>query len=75
MQDIRQEGKPLATYHLRIPDLACSGCVDSVTAAIQGLDSTAQITADLKTKAVTIQTQAPEPQIRVAIVQAGYTPE
>ncbi len=65
----------MATYQLRIPDLACSGCVEIITAAIQALEPTAEITADLATKQVTIQTQAPVTTIHEAIIQAGYTPE
>lgn len=35
-----------------VPDLACSACVDTVTKAIQAIDTTAQVKADPTTKQV-----------------------
>lgn len=61
------------TLALTVPNLACSACVETVTQAIQAVDATAQVTADPKTKAVTIDTDAPESAIKAAITGAGYT--
>jgi len=58
---------------LRIPDLACAACVDTVTRAIQTIDATAQVRADPTTKQVEVITQASEAAIKQAIVEAGYS--
>ncbi|MGF1568375.1 MAG: heavy-metal-associated domain-containing protein [Nodosilinea sp.] len=56
-----------------VPDLACSACVDTVTKAIQAIDTTAQVKADSTTKQVEVATNASEAAIKQAIVSAGYT--
>ncbi|MFZ4676576.1 MAG: heavy-metal-associated domain-containing protein [Nodosilinea sp.] len=58
---------------LKIPNLACSACVETVTKAVQAVDSQAQVMADPKTKQVSIVTSAPEAAIQTAITAAGYT--
>lgn len=58
---------------LKVPDLACSACVETVTKAIHGVDADAQVTADSKTKQVSVVTEAPEADIKNAIATAGYT--
>lgn len=58
---------------LKIPDLACSACVETVTKAVQAIDTQAQVSADPKTKQVSIMTSAPEAAINAAITAAGYT--
>ncbi|AFY69282.1 heavy metal transport/detoxification protein [Thalassoporum mexicanum PCC 7367] len=61
--------------NLKVPDMACSACAETITNAIVAIDSSAQITADLTTKEVSIETQHPEADIRTAIISAGYTVE
>ena len=56
-----------------VPDLACSACVDTVTKAIQAVDTSAQVKANPKTKQVEVATTASEAAIQQAIVEAGYT--
>lgn len=56
-----------------VPNLACSACVDTVTKAIQAIDTTAQVKADSTTKQVEVTTNAAEAAIKQAIVDAGYT--
>lgn len=56
-----------------VPDLACAACVDTVTKAIQAIDTTAQVKADPATKQVEAVTIASEAAIKQAIVEAGYT--
>lgn len=57
---------------LRVPNLACSACVETVTKAVQSVDATAQVTADTKTKRVNIVTNTSETTIKNAITAAGY---
>lgn len=61
------------TLEFTVLNLACSACVDTVTKAIQEIDTTAQIKADPTTKQVEVTTDASESVIKQAIVDAGYT--
>jgi len=58
---------------LTVPNLACSACVETVTQAVHGVDAAAQVTADPKTKQVSILSEASETAIKEAITTAGYT--
>ncbi|MEW6497841.1 MAG: heavy-metal-associated domain-containing protein [Cyanobacteriota bacterium] len=62
------------TLQLKVPKLACSACVNTVTKAVTSVDPTAQVTADTKTKIVSIETQKSEAEIKNAIASAGYPP-
>lgn len=57
---------------LKVPNIAYSACVDTVTKAVKGVDPTAQVEADPKTKLVSVETQQPEKTVREAIASAGY---
>lgn len=57
---------------LKIPKLACSACVNTVTKAIKTVDSNATVQANPKTKFVNVETQAPETAIKEAIAAVGY---
>lgn len=63
------------TLQFTVPDMACSACSNSITKAVQTLDATATVKADLQTKRVTIETQHPEAEVKRAIVAAGYSPQ
>ena len=56
-----------------VPNMACSACSDTITSAIKAIDATAQVTADTKTKRVSVETQASETSIKEAVTNAGYT--
>ncbi|XFA73264.1 heavy-metal-associated domain-containing protein [Thermosynechococcaceae cyanobacterium Okahandja] len=58
---------------LHVPDMACSACRDTITAAIHAIDPAATVQADLQTKGLEIHTTAAEATIRQAIQRAGYT--
>jgi copper chaperone len=61
------------TLDFKVPNLACSACVEAVTKAVKAVDSGAEVAADPKTKNVSVTTSAPEATIKEAIVAAGYT--
>ena len=63
----------MLTY--RIPDMHCDGCVRSLTKAVQALDPSATLTADLPTRHVSITTSAPEAAVSEAFEDAGYDVE
>jgi len=60
------------TLQLKVPKMACSACANTITKAVQAIDSAAGVEADLKTKLVTIQTAKSESEVRKAIASAGY---
>lgn len=61
------------TLQLKVPNMACSACGETITKAIQAVDSTATVQSDPKTKLVNIETQASEVAVREAIEGAGYS--
>jgi len=60
------------TIQLNTPTLACSSCVNTVTAAIKNVDANAEVQANTKTKLIVVETQASELAIREALINAGY---
>lgn len=63
------------TLQLKVPNMACSACVTTITQAVTTLDPAAKVEADPKTKLVNIDTQQPETAVKNAIVAAGYSVE
>ncbi|MBF2005842.1 MAG: heavy-metal-associated domain-containing protein [Chlorogloeopsis fritschii C42_A2020_084] len=61
------------TLQLKVPNMACSACADTITKAVQTIDARATVQADTKTKIVLVETNAPETAIKNAIANAGYT--
>lgn len=60
------------TLHLTVPSMACSACAETITKAVQTIDTMARVTADPKTKQVDIETVQSESLVRDAISKAGY---
>lgn len=60
------------TLQLKVPKMACSACVNTITTAVRTVDSNAIVQADLKSKLVSVETQAPETAIKEAMASAGY---
>ncbi len=61
------------TLQLTVPNMACSACGETITKAIQAIDPAASVQTDLKTKLVSVETQASETAIKTAITEAGYS--
>lgn len=61
------------TLELKVSNMACSACANTITQAVIAIDPTAKVAADLKTKLVNIETQQSEVAVKAAIVSAGYT--
>ncbi|ARV59643.1 heavy metal transporter [Nostocales cyanobacterium HT-58-2] len=61
------------TLQLKVPNMACSACGESITKAVKTVDPTATVQADPKTKLVRIETQVSKAAITEAISAAGYT--
>lgn len=63
------------TLQLKVPSMACSACVDTISKAVKAVDPVAVIEADPKTKLVNVQSQQPDAVIKQAIADAGYPTE
>lgn len=61
------------TLQLKVPNMACSACGETITKAIKAIDPAATVQADPKTKLVNIETQVSETAVTEAIKSAGYT--
>ena len=60
------------TLTLKVPKMACSACVNTITQAIHSVDSNATVQAEPKTKLVDIETQASATAIKEALASVGY---
>lgn len=58
---------------LKVPNMACSACGETISKAIKAIDPAATVQADPKTKLVNIETQVSETAVTEAIKSAGYT--
>lgn len=62
----------MSTLKLKVPGMACDACGQTITDAIQAIDSQASVQTDTKTKQVIVESEASELSIREAIAAAGY---
>ncbi len=56
----------------QLPTMTCGHCIKAVTAAIQAVDPQAQVTIDLPTHQVQVDTGASQAQLAQALKEAGY---
>ena len=55
-----------------IPAISCGHCVRAVTEAVQQVDPDAQVSVDLESKKVTVQTTREREAVAAALAEAGY---
>jgi len=55
-----------------IPSMSCGHCVSAVTQAVKQADPDAQVSVDLDTKKVTVQTTQDRETVAAALAEAGY---
>lgn len=55
-----------------IANMTCSGCVRTVTRAIQSLDAKAVVTADVASRTIEVTTSATREGIEAALAKASY---
>jgi copper chaperone len=60
---------------LKVPNIACDGCADTITESIHIVEADAKVDVDVSAKTVTVESAASEESIKQAIVAAGYTIE
>lgn len=57
---------------LSVPSIGCNSCIETITKAIQSVDTQATISGDSVTKSLEIDSQLSEAQLRELIVVAGH---
>lgn len=55
-----------------IPAMSCGHCVGAITNALKAVDPQAQVTIDLPTKHVSVQTTQSQSAVTAALAEAGY---
>ena len=55
-----------------VPAISCGHCVRAVTEAVQQVDPDAQVSVDLESKKVTVQTTREREAVAAALAEAGY---
>jgi copper chaperone len=55
-----------------IPAMSCGHCVRAVTEAVKLADPDAQVSVDLESKKVTVQTTRERDTVAAALAEAGY---
>jgi copper chaperone len=55
-----------------VPDISCGHCVRAVTEAVKLADPDAQVSVDLDSKKVTVQTTREREAVAAALAEAGY---
>lgn len=60
--------------HFTVNDMTCGHCVGRVTEAIKSIDAAAQVSVDLVTHDVAIDSGVAPEKLLVAIKDAGFTP-
>lgn len=59
-------------HRYSVPSMTCGHCAGTIDQAIKAVDSSAEVTIDLKAKEVAIRSGAAAAQISAAIRSAGY---
>jgi copper chaperone len=62
------------TIELTLTDMTCGHCAKTVTATVQQVDPAAQLTIDLPTHKVVIESQLPQQAFAAALTEEGYPP-
>ena len=60
---------------LKVPDMTCGHCAQTIGKAIKSVDPKAEVTVDLAQKTVSVHTTAPEQRVSEVVRAAGYDNE
>ncbi len=55
-----------------VPAISCGHCVKAITETVKSLDPGAQISVDIATKKVTLETSRDRQTVAAALTEAGY---
>ncbi len=56
----------------QVPDMHCGGCVRRVTKAVQSVDPSATVEADVPSREVRVDASASSTALMAALTEAGY---
>ncbi len=56
----------------QVEGMSCNHCVGAITRAVQAVDPTAQVSADVPTQSVKVESGADRVALQQAIEEAGY---
>lgn len=59
--------------NLSVSSIGCSSCIETITKAIQAVDTSAIVVGDAAAKTINVTSQLPEAKIRQLIELAGHT--
>lgn len=59
-------------YEIQVSGMSCSGCVKSISNALQAADAKANVSVDLASQKVKIESHLDSQQLTAAIEEAGY---
>ena len=62
-------------HHLKVTGMSCGHCVAAIEKAVKGLDSQAEVAADIEKGEVTVNSDIEFASISDAIKEAGYENE
>ena len=57
-----------------LPAMSCAHCVRVITDTVRALDPQAQVSADLASHRVRVETTQSQPAVAAALAEAGYPP-
>ena len=63
------------TLHFKVPTIACEGCADSITKAIETADGNAKVSVDVGSKTVDVETQMSAASVKQLIQSIDHTVE
>jgi copper chaperone len=61
-------------YQFQIPSMSCGHCVRAITEAVKAADPQAQVTTDLPTHQVNVESSATRETLVAQLTEAGYAP-
>ena len=61
-------------YQFQIPNMSCGHCVRAITEAVKAAGPQAQVTTDLPTHQVQVQSSAARETLVSHLTEAGYAP-
>jgi copper chaperone len=64
-----------AMIEMKVPDMTCNHCVDTIRKAVEGVDDSARCEVDLDSKSVSVESGLPPSDFVEALEEAGYSPQ
>lgn len=59
-------------YEIKVKGMTCGSCANSINYALRSLDPKVQVTADIKTQTLRVQSERSQTELAPLIEEAGY---